>query len=192
MIRALDGLKNPIELRRLQLGSLGEAQVQRPQKFTQGFLLCKRWGVVNAENKRLAARFQCFSGGNVRLNHELFDELVRIEPFGNDDLVDLAVGREQDFLFRQIEFQRFARVTPPLQHGIGVPQRFQYAVENRRSLVIRRTVDRGLRLRIGQLRRRFHHDAVKFVRFLASVGRKNHTDRKGRAVFQFTKRTEIV
>ncbi len=55
---------------------------------------------MNAENQRLTVRFQCFCSSDIRLNHELFDKLVCIEPFRNDNLVYLAIGREQDFLFR--------------------------------------------------------------------------------------------
>ncbi len=79
---------------------------------------------MNAENQRLAVRFQCFCGSDVRLNHELFDELVCIEPFRNDNLVYLSIGREQNFLFWQVKFQRLAGIAPTLQHSIGVPQRF--------------------------------------------------------------------
>src|SRR5690606_18349091 len=97
------------------------AKIERAQEFPQGFLLGKRRRIMNTENQGLSARFQCFRGSDVRLDHELFDELVCIKPFRNDYLVYLAVWRKQDFLFRQVEFQWLTRVTPPLQHGIGVP-----------------------------------------------------------------------
>ena len=108
---------------------------------------------MDAVDQPLALRLQRLGRRDIGLDHELFDELVRIEPVGHDDAVDRAVRLEQDLALGQVELQRLARVAAALQDLIGRPQRLQHAVEDRPGGVVGVAVDRRLRLRIGELGR---------------------------------------
>lgn len=62
-------------------------------------------------------------------DHELLDQLVRVEPVGHDDAVDRAVGLEQDLALGQIEIERIALVARALDAGIGGIKRPQDWIE---------------------------------------------------------------
>ena len=91
------------------------------QELAQRFLLGERGRVVDAVDQPLALRLQRLGRCDIGLDHELFDELVRVEPVGHDDAVDRAVGLEQDLALGQVELERLARVAAALQHLIGGP-----------------------------------------------------------------------
>ena len=129
---------------------------------------------MDAVDERLELGLQRLGRGDIRLDHELLDELVRIEAVGNDDLVDRAVGLQQDLALGQVEFQRLARDAAALQHRIGCPERFQRRLEDGTGDVVRRAVDRRLRLAVGELCRRLHHDAVEGVADLPPLGGEGH------------------
>ena len=99
-----------VELAGLHLRAARQRQAERLQEFAQRFLLGQRWRVVDAVDQRLALCLQRFGGRDIGLDHELFDELVRVEPVGNDDAVDRAVRLEQDLALGQVEFQRLAGI----------------------------------------------------------------------------------
>lgn len=147
---------------------------------------------MHAVGQRLLLRLQRLSRGDIGLDHEFFDELVRVQPFRDDDAVDRAVRLEHDLALGQIEFQRLAAIAAALEDGVGVPQRLQHRVEDRPGLVVRHAVYRGLSLRVGELGRRLHHDAVEGVAELAAIGRKNHAHGERRPVLAFAQRTEVV
>lgn len=117
---------------------------------------------------------------------------MRVEAFGNDDLVHRAVGPELDLALRHVEFQRLAAIAAALHHGIGVPQRLQDRLQQRAGPVVRATVDCGLRLLVGELGGTLHHDAMESVARLAAFLRERHPHSKGRAVDAFLQRAEVV
>ncbi|MNX95753.1 hypothetical protein D3C86_1280400 [compost metagenome] len=147
---------------------------------------------MDAIDQRLLFLFQRLGGGDVRLDHHFFDQLMRIEAFGNDDLVHRTIRPKQDLALRHVEFQRLAAVTAALHHLIGMPQRLQDRFQQRTGLVVRPAVNGCLCLLVGKLRRALHHDAVEGVARLAAFLRKGHPHRKGRAVDAFLQRAEIV
>ena len=76
---------------------------------------------MDAVDQPLALGLQRFGRRDIGLDHELFDELVRVEPVGNDDAVDRAVRLEQDLALGQVELERLARIAAALQHLVGGP-----------------------------------------------------------------------
>ncbi|MND59648.1 hypothetical protein D3C80_508500 [compost metagenome] len=192
MISTFNSFENTIELARSEFSTLCEVHIKRAEKLTQAFLLCECRRIVNTEDQRLATCFKHFSRGHIGLNHELFDELMRIKPFRHDDLIDLAVRCQQNFLFWKVQLERFTGIATTLQCCIGVPQRLENGIEYRCGLIVGRTVNRCLCLRIGQFCSRTHQNAVELVRLLVTVGIEHHTHCKCRAIFQFTQRAEIV
>ena len=182
VVGALDALQDLVELRGPQLRAAGQRQADGLQELAQRFLLGERGPVVDAVDQPLPLGLQRFGRCDIGLDHEFFDELVRVEPVGHDDAVDRAVGLEQDLALGQVELERLARIAAALQHLVGGPQRLQHRVEDRPGRVVGRAVDRRLRLRIGELGRRAHHDAVERMPELAAVRRKGHAHGEGRAV----------
>ncbi len=86
---------------------------------------------MDAVDQLLPLCLERFGRGDIRLDHEFFDQLVRIEAIGHDDPVDRSVRLQQYLAFGQVEFQRFARIAAALQHLVGRPQRLQHAIEDR-------------------------------------------------------------
>ena len=86
---------------------------------------------MHAVDDGRALGFQRLGGGDVGLDHELFDQPVRLEPLGRDDALDPAVVVEQDLALGQIEIERLAPVAGGRQRGIGGPQRLERALQQR-------------------------------------------------------------
>ena len=76
---------------------------------------------MDAVDQALPLGLERLGRGDIGLDHELFDELVRVEPLGHDDAVDRAVGLEQDLSLGQVELERLARIAAALQHLVGRP-----------------------------------------------------------------------
>ena len=98
-----------------------ERHAERGEELAQGFLLGERGCIVNAVDQRLALLLQRFGGADIRLDHHLFDKLVRIEPLRHENPIDGAVRLQQDLALRHIELKRLATVTARLHDGIGGP-----------------------------------------------------------------------
>ncbi len=78
---------------------------------------------------------QRLGGGDVGLDHELFDEPMRLQPLGHvDDAGDVALVVEQHLALGQVEIERLAAVARRGERGIGGPQRLQRALEQRARL----------------------------------------------------------
>ena len=102
---------------------------------------------MDAVDQPLAFGLQRLGRRDIGLDHEFFDELVGVEPVGNDDAVDRAVGLQQDLALGQVELERLACVAAALQHLVGGPQWLEHAVQDRPGGVVGPAVDRRLRLR---------------------------------------------
>ena len=185
IVVAAHAVEDAVELGGPHLRAARQRHAERLQEFAQRFLLGQRRRVVDAVDQRLLLRLQRLGGGDVGLDHELLDQLVGVEALGHDDAVDRAVRLQQDLALGQVELERLAVVAAALQDRVGGPQRLQHRVEDRPGLVVRRAVDRRLRLRVGELGRRAHHDAVEGVAHLAAVGGEDHAHGERRPVLAF-------
>ena len=147
---------------------------------------------MNAVDQWLFAFFQGFRRGDIGLDHEFFDQPVRVEPLGHDHLVDLAIRCEQDLALRHVEIKRLAAVPLSLEHSISVPQRLQDGFQQRAGGVVGIAVNRCLGLLIGQFGRALDHHPVKLVADFAPFGGKHHPQRQRRPVLALAQRTQIV
>ncbi len=148
--------------------------------------------VVYPIDKRQRLLFKHFGRGDVGEDHELLDQAMRVEPLGHDHAIDRSVGFEQNLAFGQIEIERIALVAREFYQRIGRVERFQDRLEQRAGGVVGPSVDRGLRLRVIQLRGRAHQHAMKAVRALAAVGADHHPHRQRAARLARHQRAEIV
>ena len=76
---------------------------------------------MHAVDDGAAPRLQRLGGGDVGLDHELFDQAVRVEPLRRVDAVDAAFAVEQDLALGQVEVERLAAVARGGERGIGGP-----------------------------------------------------------------------
>ena len=147
---------------------------------------------MHAIDQRQRFLLQRFGGSNVGKDHELFDELVRIEPLGDDHAIDRAVCLEKNFSLGNVEVERIAFVARALHQRIGCVERLQNRHENRAGGVIGAAVDRGLRLRVIQLRGRAHQHTMKRVTLLAAVWADHHPNGERASRLARHQRTQIV
>ena len=92
---------------------------------------------MHAVDQRGALGFQRFGGGDVRLDHEFFDELVRVQPFRRDNALNHAMGIEDEFALRQVQFQRPARIAGFHDGVVGRPEGLQGRFEQGLGLGVR-------------------------------------------------------
>ena len=71
-------------------------------------------------------------------------------------------------------------------------KRLEHSVDERFGCFVRSTVDRRLGLLVRELGRGAHHDAVKLVRALATVGAKDHAQCKRGPVLVWAQRAKVV
>ncbi len=95
-----------VELRRPVEAGLRGANVKACKEFAQRHELLSGRRVVNPVNQRRLLRFESLGSGHIRLNHEFFDELMRIEPVGHHHMRDKAATIEHDLAFRQVKVER--------------------------------------------------------------------------------------
>ena len=60
---------------------------------------------MNPVDQRRLLRFEGFRRGDVRLDHELFDELVRFEALGDHHARHKPAFVEDDLALRQVEIE---------------------------------------------------------------------------------------
>ncbi len=147
------------------LGPLAQCpfDVQRLQVFRQRGELGIARLVVDTVDQRMACFLQALGRGDVRLDHELLDQLVSVEAFLHGDLVDGAILSELDPPFGQIEIQWRALFAGLADGGIGAPERLENSIEERSSALAGMTINRRLRLVIGKARGRLHHRPYEAV-----------------------------
>ena len=137
-------------------------------------------------------RLERLGGGDIGENHEFFDQPMRLEPLRPPDARETPVLVEDQLALGQVEIERIAPDALDLDHRVGGIKRLQNAVEERRRRFVRPALDGGLRLFIGELRRRAHHDPVEGMRALAAVRAEHHAHRERRPVFERPERAEVV
>ena len=83
--------------------------------------------------------------GVVGLDHNFFDELVRIKALAAADADDFAVFEDDPVLW-SIDLQRLALLAPAPRAGVRLPERFQDWLEQWSGLFVGLAVDGRLRL----------------------------------------------
>src|SRR5690606_21971318 len=100
---------------------LGEAQVEGGKKLSKRHQLLARGGIMNAVDE-FALNLLCrFSSADIRLNHEFFDELHRLELVADAHARNATILADVDLVFRQIEIERSALIACLCDGAIGSP-----------------------------------------------------------------------
>ena len=105
---------------------------------------------------------------------------------------DPAVFSNLDLAFRCIDFQRRTMFAGSLERAIRSPERLEDRFEQTIRLGVRRAINRGLSLCIGQLGGRSHPAAHKAVRALIARFVEDHAHGHAGPLFMFPQRTQIV
>ena len=106
---------------------------------------------MNAVEQGRALFLKRFSGRDVCLDHEFFDETVRVEAFFLDDTDHGPVLADLHALLRQVKRQRGADVASLAKRLIGAPERLQHRLEPWLACAAGLAVNRSLSLFIGEL-----------------------------------------
>ena len=101
--------------------ALGEAQIQRREEFGKRDELLARGRIVDAVDDLALLRLGRFGGADIRLNHELLDELHRFELVADADAGDAAVLADVDLVFGEVEIERAARIAGLRDDLVGRP-----------------------------------------------------------------------
>jgi hypothetical protein len=96
---------------RLHHLALGHGHVEGGEELGQRIDLFGRGRIVNPEQQRRFSGFKRFSRRHIGLDHELFDQLVSIEPHRGNNALDLAVVVQDQLALWQVKFERLALVT---------------------------------------------------------------------------------
>ena len=180
--------------RRATACALGEAAGRASQEVAQRSSFSLRGRVVHAVDQRACAcALQRLGGGDIGLDHELFDQLVRLEPLARAMMrrlrpsassMILRSGRSRSSGSRR---SRAAR-----ERGVGGPQRLEDRLQQR--LGLRRAG--GRRSRPAPPRRRAWRPsasgrATKRVALLVAVAVEHHAHDQAGAVLAFAQRAQI-
>ena len=136
--------------------------------------------------------FERLGGGDIGEDHELLDQPMRVEPLRPAHVLEAPFGIENKLALGQIEVERIAVLPLDFDDRICGVERLEHGLDKRLCRLVRPTVDRGLGLLVRELGRRAHHDAVKLVRTLASVGAEDHAQRERGPVLLRAQRAEVV
>ncbi|ODS03502.1 hypothetical protein AUC71_09280 [Methyloceanibacter marginalis] len=184
--------ENAIELSRLERAGLGQVHADGRKELAQRHELLLRGCVMHAIDQRRALGFERLGRGYVRLDHELFDEAMGVEPGRGRDGADLSLVVEQDLTLRQIEVERSPFGARQDEAGIGAPQRAQHRVEQRPRGLVGPAVDGGLGLLVAQACRRAHQRAEEAMTELSPASVENHAYGEAGAGDVFLQRAQIV
>src|SRR5690554_264551 len=103
MLRAVYLLEDAVEVCRSDVLTLGEAQIERRKKLCKRDELLPRRGIMDTVDE-LAVKLLCrFRGADIRLDHEFFDELHRLELVADAHTRNAAILADVDLVFGQIE-----------------------------------------------------------------------------------------
>ena len=101
---------------------------------------------MDAIDQLCSALLQRLGGGDIGLDHHLFDQAVGVEHAAWGDGEHAAVVAEHDAPLRAFDLEGRALVARDLQSGVGGPQGLQHRLQQRRGDGVGRTVDGALRL----------------------------------------------
>ena len=102
---------------------MGSVMLDRLEEIAERLELGQRGRVVDAVDQRRLLRLERLGRGDVRLDHELLDQAVGLEPLGHDDAVDRAVRLEEHLPLGQVELERLALLAAAAERLVAAPQR---------------------------------------------------------------------
>jgi hypothetical protein len=143
----------------------GEAVAERRDEHLEVFDLLEIRCLVHAVQRRHVIADQVRRDRLVRQEHELLDDPVRDVALHRDDVLDLAVLREDDFRFRQIEVDRSAATPALMEDREELVHQLEHRHErlilgDRPGIAIREDrVHRG----VGHARVAVDHPVVHFI-----------------------------
>jgi len=158
----------------LKRRGVAASQAEGLEEVLQRHQLVGAWGVVHAIDHRRAPPLQGLGGADVGLDHEFFDEFVRLQRDAHGDRRHLAVVAEDHPPFLGGDLERGPPGAAFRQGSVGAPQRLQHRIEQRLRRRIGDAVDRRLGLFVGQARRRAHQGAFEPMRALLARGVEDH------------------
>ena len=143
--------QDPVEQGGAQRPLLGQLDAHRGQDLAERPHLLQGGLVVDAVDQGLARLLQRLRGGDVRQDHELLDQPVRVEALRHDHPVDRALGLRRTLRSGRSRSSGPRRVAGRPQGRVGGPERPERRLQQRPGRVVRPPVDGGLRLRVGEL-----------------------------------------
>ena len=121
MFGAVDLLQDAIEICRAYIFALGKAEVQRGKELRQRNEFFARGRIVDTVDERPVLRLRRFGGADIRLDHELLDELHGFEFLADADSANAALTVDIDLVFGEIEIERRAGFARPGENTVGGP-----------------------------------------------------------------------
>ena len=98
---------------------------------------------MGAVDQRRLRGLQRLGGGDIGEDHELLDQLVRLQPLRPAHADQPALGVEDQLALGQIEIERIALRALELDDAIGGVERREHAFEQRRRRLVGLPVDGG-------------------------------------------------
>ena len=117
---------------------------------------------------------------------------MRVQPQRPAHLLEPALGVERQLALGQVEIERITHGALLSHRRISRPKGAQHRVEQRDRRFVGAAVDRGLRLFVGELGRRAHHDAVERMPGLVALSVDMQAHRQRRPVFERAQRAQVV
>ena len=114
-------VEDAVEARGCDCLALGPAHVHGGEEVRQRRDLLFARTIVHAVDQRPRFGFECLRRADVGLDHEFFDELVRIEAFALLHACDLAV-LEHDLVLGAVDLERIARFARPATRNDTPPR----------------------------------------------------------------------
>ncbi len=139
-----------------------------------------------------AGLFERFCRADIREDHELLDQSMRIEPFRHNHIRHVALRIEHKLALGEVQIERFAGIPRPFQRLIGLPKRLQDRREQGAGCFVRLAVNRSLRLLVGKLGRRAHQHAMEGMAALFAMRGDDNPEPEGRTIDARLERAEIV
>ena len=185
-------VEQPVEVRRLEDLTFGQLQAGGFSRFAQCVQLFRFRFFMNPKQQRSLFGDQGFGSCNICQNHEFFNQAMRIKAILERNIRDHAILIEDDFAFRQVEFQRLTHSAGFFQRVVTGIQGPDYVIEQRRDFVIYCAVHCRLNFLIVQRRRGGHQAAHKAVRRFVAIAVDLHFHCDTGARHAFVQRTQIT
>ncbi len=170
-------------------GKAGNPQLV--EEIAQGRQLFRVGLVMHAVEAGLTPRFELLGGGDVGEDHEFFDQPVAVEPGARDDRDRAPVAVEHDPVLGEVERQRAARLSHPIERREGTIECRQPFRGEREGVALAPVMRRLDRI-VGQPGRRAHDRALKAVPPLMPGGVDPQVHGEARPVGAWYQRAQIV
>ncbi len=181
-----------VQVPRLQHLPFGQRKAGRLRHLAQRLHFLRAGFFVDPEQQRALQAVQLFGGGNIGLDHELFDHAMCVEPFIEADRLHAAVITQNDLAFRQVQIQWLALGAGQFGRLIGAKQRCDDLLQQRRAFLVRIAVLGLLHLKVIQRGVGFHQTPGKPVADLFTLRVQHQTHGHTGALNPLVQRTQIA